>query len=569
MEEFLEDWKAEREQEIMELQWDYNHTGSSKQMKEIKEKIKKIKFWLKPENIVKVGLVWQAAQVSPPVNRGNFNYTALAPPQIDPELFDVVKVGMANNLVAAETQLSTIKAERKQIGNALGKLNRNSENAMLLQQQLAATKQPLHNAGERVKQLRQRQPALVGNGGGGPPPPPPPAALPPPPPVAQPPPPPVAQPPVALPGGGPAAQPAVEGNNMRGFANFSQGQNWNLMPPRAPQRPASFWNKTKKFFKNAGKQISRSFKYDKNTKARLYLLNAQIEQARRAGQSIANLERQKRNLKGETWNRKIKVGINTRYRNFTTRASRLPAIVRTAVESKYNNIKSFMTTNAPREATILHLKNQRAKLMLDINLLQASKTRSVVNTARASLQNYKRLIIQLIDLQIRLLEIANDPLSPWVVRFIPFLIGYVLYLNSPLAAAFIIGGGGIYLANKIRYTIMGFINGDYRTIKENIIDMPHKFAELAGRGITMVQQEGTRLIGKARENLEELQRYIMEQIASVPEKVVAAGAAGARAAGQAAGRGLEVAGQVALRPLEGGPFVALARAGRNAFEPIL
>jgi hypothetical protein len=247
----------------------------------------------------------------------------------------------------------------------------------------------------------------------------------------------------------------------------------------------------------------------------------------------------------------------------------LPVIVRNAIEEKYNNIKSFLTTNAPREATILHLKNQRAKLMLDINLLQASRTGSVLNTGRASLQNYKRLIIQLIDLQIRLLEIANDPLSPWVVRFIPFLIGYVLYLSSPLAAAFLIGGGGIYVANKIRNTIMGFINGDYRTIKENIIDMPNKFAELAGRGITMVQEEGTRLIGQARQNLEELQRYIMEQLASVPGKVVAAGAAGARAAGQVAVEGAQAAGRVALRPTQGGPFAAAARLGRKALAPIL
>ena len=162
---------------------------------------------------------------------------------------------MANNLVAAETQLSTIKAERKQIGNALGKLNRNSENAMLLQQQLAATKQPLHNAGERVKQLRQRQPALVGNGGGGPPPPPPPAALPPPPPaalsppppVAQPPPPPVAQPPVALPGGGPAAQPAVRAIICGGLPTFLKAKTGILcllVLPRDRQvfgiRPKSF-----------------------------------------------------------------------------------------------------------------------------------------------------------------------------------------------------------------------------------------------------------------------------------------------------------------------------------------
>jgi hypothetical protein len=125
------------------------------------------------------------------------------------------------------------------------------------------------------------------------------------------------------------------------------------------------------------------------------------------------------------------------------------------------------------------------------------------------------------------------------------------------------------VANKIRNTIMGFINGDYRTIKENIIDMPNKFAELAGRGITMVQEEGTRLIGQARQNLEELQRYIMEQLASVPGKVVAAGAAGARAAGQVAVEGAQAAGQVALRPTQGGPFAAAWRLGRNALVPVL
>jgi hypothetical protein len=474
---------------------------------------------------------------------------------------------------SADEARSISERKRKAHENNGGASNKNAtakENKADVAQQetyrLGAIAEAAQNAYETARVAAARTP---------PPPPPPPALLPPPPALLPPPPallppPPALLPPPPLADATPGMTPEqARETAARGLDNRRgppAGRNNRDLPP---QQPASFWNKTKKFFKNAGKKISRSLKYDKNTKARLYLLNAQIEQARREGQSTANLERQKRNLKGETWNRKIKVDINTRYRNFSSRALGLPVIVRNAIEEKYNNIKSFLTTNAPREATILHLKNQRAKLMLDINLLQASRTGSVLNTGRASLQNYKRLIIQLIDLQIRLLEIANDPLSPWVVRFIPFLIGYVLYLSSPLAAAFLIGGGGIYVANKIRNTIMGFINGDYRTIKENIIDMPNKFAELAGRGIAMVQEEGTRLIGQARQNLEELQRYIMEQLASVPGKVVAAGAAGARAAGQVAVEGAQAAGQVALRPIRGGPAAAAYRLARNALVPLL
>ena len=62
MEEFLEGWKAQRQQRLKELQWDYNHTGSSKEMKAIKDEIKSIKFWLQPENQVKVAALWQITQ---------------------------------------------------------------------------------------------------------------------------------------------------------------------------------------------------------------------------------------------------------------------------------------------------------------------------------------------------------------------------------------------------------------------------------------------------------------------------------------------------------------------------
>jgi hypothetical protein len=675
MEEFLEDWKAEREQEIMELQWDYNHTGSSKQMKEIKEKIKKIKFWLKPENIVKVGLVWQAAQVSPPVNRGNFNYTALAPPQIDPELFDVVKVGMANNLVAAETQLSTIKAERKRIGNALGKLNRNSENAMLLQQQLAATKQPLHNAGERVKQLRQRQPALVGNGGGGPPPPPPPAALPPPPPAALPPPPPPPAalsppPPAALPAPLPlaalsppppaplplaalsppppaslpaplplAALPALADDtpgitpeearervarmwaeaagldnrhgppeNRRGLPENRRGlpENNRDLPP---QQPASFWNKTKKFFKNTGKQISRSFKYDKNTKHRLYNLNAiinhgspenrqrainekariksgqtwnkklgreinrsfrynkttknqlyninaQIENARRRGISDTDLLRRKADLEGETWNRKLYVKGVQDLKN-----------LKQEVDHKVARIKDWIGQKEKREDSIRHLQDQLREIEVHEREWTAEVNNPTTTIDRRALLTFllpkNRLIKELIPTLISLLKISNDWRTIALVKALPFLIGYVLYLSSPLAGVTIMSGGAIYLATILKrmfdeFTIEG---GTFSTIKKNLVDLPKTVATLAKKGVAAVEAKGQELIQKAKNNLKKLQKYILEQLAAIPQRVVDAGAAGAHAAagavvGVAQGAagavvgGARRAGGVALQGLE-------------------
>jgi len=91
MEEFIINWKAEREQEIRELQSEYNHTGNNSRMKAITEEIKKIKLSLKPENLVKVGIVWQSLQ--PPQvshNESNFSFLRL-PPQVNSTLLGDVQ----------------------------------------------------------------------------------------------------------------------------------------------------------------------------------------------------------------------------------------------------------------------------------------------------------------------------------------------------------------------------------------------------------------------------------------------------------------------------------------------
>jgi len=80
MEEFIINWKAEREKEIIELQSEYNHTGNNSRMKAIKDEIRKIKLALRPENLVKVGIVWQSLQ--PPQvshSESNFSFPTLAP----------------------------------------------------------------------------------------------------------------------------------------------------------------------------------------------------------------------------------------------------------------------------------------------------------------------------------------------------------------------------------------------------------------------------------------------------------------------------------------------------------
>jgi len=91
MEEFIRNWKAEREQEIRELRSEYNHTGNNLRMKAITEEIKKIKLSLKPENLVKVGIVWQSLQ--PPQvshNESNFSFLRL-PPQVNSTLLGDVQ----------------------------------------------------------------------------------------------------------------------------------------------------------------------------------------------------------------------------------------------------------------------------------------------------------------------------------------------------------------------------------------------------------------------------------------------------------------------------------------------
>ena len=91
MEEFIRNWKEAREQEIRDLQSQYNHTGNNSRMKAIKDEIRKIKLSLKPENLVKVGIVWQSLQ--PPQvshNESNFSFPTL-PPQVNSTLLGDVQ----------------------------------------------------------------------------------------------------------------------------------------------------------------------------------------------------------------------------------------------------------------------------------------------------------------------------------------------------------------------------------------------------------------------------------------------------------------------------------------------
>jgi hypothetical protein len=147
MEEFIINWKAEREQEIRELRSEYNHTGNNSRMKAITEEIKKIKLSLKPENLVKVGIVWQSLQ--PPQvshNESNFSFLRL-PPQVNSTLLGDVQW---EQKVAAQRERNAA-AQRER--NAVAAAQRERNAAAQRERNVAARAQRNNQAAQNAKSI--------------------------------------------------------------------------------------------------------------------------------------------------------------------------------------------------------------------------------------------------------------------------------------------------------------------------------------------------------------------------------------------------------------------------------
>ena len=123
MDEFIRNWVAEREQEIRELRSEYNHTGNNSRMKAITEEIKKIKLSLKPEHLVKVGILWQSLQ--PPQvshNESNFSFLRL-PPQVNSTLLGDVQ--WEQKVAAQRERNAAAQRERNAAAAAAAQRERN------------------------------------------------------------------------------------------------------------------------------------------------------------------------------------------------------------------------------------------------------------------------------------------------------------------------------------------------------------------------------------------------------------------------------------------------------------
>ena len=145
MDEFIRNWVAEREQEIRELRSEYNHTGNNSRMKAITEEIKKIKLSLKPDNLVKVGLIWQSLQ--PPQvshNESNFSFLRL-PPQVNSTLLGDVQW---EQKVAAQRERNAA-AQRER--NAAAQRERNA--AAQRERNVAARAQRNNQAAQNAKSI--------------------------------------------------------------------------------------------------------------------------------------------------------------------------------------------------------------------------------------------------------------------------------------------------------------------------------------------------------------------------------------------------------------------------------
>lgn len=204
------------------------------------------------------------------------------------------------------------------------------------------------------------------------------------------------------------------------------------------------WNK------KLGREINRSFKYNKNTKNELYRINAQIEAALRLGQQPPdNLLRRKADLKGETWNRKLKVGLDA---ELIKARSSIIATGKSFIENIKNVGNHFFPNLSPMETLESAQRN-----LIGLKTQVVAKIREYPQIAPLAdlIESVERFINSLKNELIN--EVKDETaysLTIKLIKFVPFIvlmtgIIYVRFGFRSLYIPVIIGTSSVYVANKL------------------------------------------------------------------------------------------------------------------------
>ena len=507
MEEFLEGWKAQRQQRLKELQQDYNHTGSSKQMKAIKDEMRAIKFWLQPENLVKVGLAWKAAQA--PQEQPMF--PGLAVPQVNPALFGVVKSGaaaakVANSAAGAASAAASVAASPKAEGEAVVQAVKVAQAAAVAatsaanQAHLAATQaKPAQakqlaasaeratlaaakaqaaskKAGSRLNTIKEENETNNNNNNYR-----------------------------------PRAEIANENNILRNLpvstpvstpvSNTGGGNPFGNVAEKKP----SFWNKTKKFFKKVGKQITRSFKYDKKTKARLYELNSEIKRELDPRKQKLLSDEKERIKSGQTWNKKVgreisrslKYGKNVKQGlynlNARIEATRKAGNNNTALVANLAELKTHTWSKGRKDRLLVFLHNQQEDALQLKDKITSTLGGAVGGTLNKLIDSILLVINKLIDVVTVAEEVpANVVRAIFSLPYLIALAGFLLtFFGIPgILGPAMVAGGSILIWQRIQPTIDWYL-------------LPIiKILNLAGMGINTERLEVSVKATKLRANAE-------------------------------------------------------------------
>ena len=490
MEEFLEGWRAQRQQRLKELQQDYNHTGSSKQMKAIKDEMRVIKFWLKPENQVKVAALWQATQA--PQEQPIF--PGLAVPQVDPALFGVVQSGtaaakIANSAEGAASAAAKVAASPKAGGEAVVQA---VEVAQAAAAAATSAANQAHLAAKMAKPAQAKQLAASAERAT-----------------------------IDAASARNAAKKATA--HLNTIQEENETNNNNDYRPRAlnanepgpapagnpfgnvAEKKPSFWNKTKKFFKSVGKQITRSFKYDKKTKARLYELNSEINRELDPRKRKLLSDEKERIKSGQTWNKKVgreisrslKYGKNVKHNlynlNARIEATRKAGNNNTALLAQLAEAKTHTWSSGRKERLLVFLRNQQEDALQLKEKITSTLGGAVGGTLNKLIESILLVINKLIDVVTVAEEVpANVVRAIFSLPYLIALAGFLLtFFGIPgILGPAMVAGGSILIWQRILPTIDWYL-------------LPIiKILNLAGMGINTERLEVSVKATKLRANAE-------------------------------------------------------------------
>ena len=490
MEEFLEGWRAQRQQRLKELQQDYNHTGSSKQMKAIKDEMRAIKFWLQPENQVKVAALWQATQA--PQEQPIF--PGLAVPQVDPALFGVVQSGtaaakIANSAEGAASAAAKVAASPKAGSEAVVQAVEVAQAAAAAATNAA---NQAHLAAKQAKPAQAKQLAASAER----------ATI------------------DAASARNAAKKAAAHLNTIQ---EENETNNNNDYRPRAlnanepgpapagnpfgnvAEKKPSFWNKTKKFFKKVGKQITRTLKYDRKTKARLYELNSEINRELDPRKRKLLSDEKERIKSGQTWNKKVgreisrslKYGKNVKQGlynlNARIEATRKAGNNNTALLANLAELKTHTWSKGRKDRLLVFLHNQKEDALQLKEKITSTLGGAVGGTLNKLIESILLVINKLIDVVTAAEEVpANVVRAIFSLPYLIALAGFLLtFFGIPgILGPAMVAGGSILIWQRIQPTIDWYILPIIRVLN------------LAGMGINTERLELSVKTTKLRVNAE-------------------------------------------------------------------